>query len=200
MRALADWQQRDRWAGPPCLVHVVDLDGLVRGEYAENTVRKDFSPTEATAILRALKPYEEAEAKERQRAAGKTYGRGKKKASAKRTEAKSKGESRKRAAKATGYSAATLAKVTAVEEAAAAEPGVYDDLVEQLNTAKKGAVNGIYRAFQKRKQLRALKAAQAHVTALKRKQFQAVCDLRVCSCAALFKSGIVPDAVITDPP
>jgi site-specific DNA-methyltransferase (adenine-specific) len=32
------------------------------------------------------------------------------------------------------------------------------------------------------------------------KKIESVCDLRNCSCADLFRSGIKPDAVITDPP
>jgi hypothetical protein len=47
---------------------------------------------------------------------------------------------------------------------------------------------------------RDLSAAQKSVSASKKKSVQSVCDLRVCSCAELFKSGIKPDAVITDPP
>jgi len=47
---------------------------------------------------------------------------------------------------------------------------------------------------------RELAAAQKSVSASKKKSVQSVCDLRVCSCAELFKSGIKPDAVITDPP
>ncbi|MBU1067903.1 ParB N-terminal domain-containing protein [Patescibacteria group bacterium] len=35
-------------------VTVVDLDDVMRGEYAENVIRKDFTPTEAVAIGRAI--------------------------------------------------------------------------------------------------------------------------------------------------
>ncbi|MBU2321759.1 MAG: hypothetical protein KJ884_02245 [Gammaproteobacteria bacterium] len=47
---------------------------------------------------------------------------------------------------------------------------------------------------------RDLAAAQKEINEEKRKSIESVCDLRVCSCADLFKSGIRPDAVITDPP
>jgi ParB family chromosome partitioning protein len=47
-------------------VTVVDLDSVVRGEFAENTCRKDFTLSEAVAIKRALEPLEKAAAKERQ--------------------------------------------------------------------------------------------------------------------------------------
>ena len=50
-------------------VTVVDLDAVVRGEFAENTCRKDFTLSEAVAIKRALEPLEKAKAKERMVAA-----------------------------------------------------------------------------------------------------------------------------------
>jgi ParB family chromosome partitioning protein len=46
-------------------VHVIDIDAIVRGEFAENTFRKDFTLSEAVAIKRALEPLERAEAKQR---------------------------------------------------------------------------------------------------------------------------------------
>jgi len=47
---------------------------------------------------------------------------------------------------------------------------------------------------------RDLAEAQKKISADKRRKIESVCDLRVCSCAELFASGIKPDAVITDPP
>ena len=47
---------------------------------------------------------------------------------------------------------------------------------------------------------RDLAEAQKKIDADKRIKIESVCDLRVCSCAELFASGIKPDAVITDPP
>jgi hypothetical protein len=46
-------------------VHVVDLDEIVRGEFAENQFRKDLTRTEQVAIAEALKPLLEAEARKR---------------------------------------------------------------------------------------------------------------------------------------
>ena len=40
------------WASVP--VTVVDIDEILLGEYAENTYREDFTPTEAVSIGRAL--------------------------------------------------------------------------------------------------------------------------------------------------
>ena len=86
-----------------------------------------------------MQPYLEAEAKQRQIGAGakgKEGGRGKKKKTLgpKVTKGSRAPKVSQIIAKATGYSASTLANVTAVEDAAAAEPGVYNDLVEQLNS------------------------------------------------------------------
>jgi ParB/RepB/Spo0J family partition protein len=50
----------------------IDLDAVVRGEFAENTERKDFTLSEAVAIKRALEPRERDAAKERQREHGGT--------------------------------------------------------------------------------------------------------------------------------
>jgi hypothetical protein len=186
------------WSSVP--VHVVDLAGIVRGEYAENTVRKNFTLDEADEIVKALKPYEEAEAKERQQAGQKAGGRGKKKHAAKKAASKYARRSRTRAAQATGYSAATLAKVKEIKAAARAEPAIYQEFATQLKTAERGQLNKIYKAFQGRRRQHQLEVARAIITAAKRVELASVCDLRVCSCTELFASGIVTDAVITDPP
>lgn len=45
-----------------------------------------------------------------------------------------------------------------------------------------------------------LEAARASISEQAKADIEAICDLRVCSCADLFRSGVKPDAVITDPP
>ena len=67
-------------------VYVVDLEKIVRGEYAENTERENFKLTEAVAIKRAVEPLIKAEAKRRQAMGGKLKG----KASAKLAGAKAR--------------------------------------------------------------------------------------------------------------
>ena len=69
--ASAGCAPRSCSAGTTIPVTVVDLDAVVRGEFAENAVRKDFTPSEAVAIKRALEPIEREAAKERQRAGDK---------------------------------------------------------------------------------------------------------------------------------
>jgi ParB family chromosome partitioning protein len=46
-------------------VTVVDIDAVVKGEFAENSQRKNFTLSEAVAIKRALEPLERAAAKAR---------------------------------------------------------------------------------------------------------------------------------------
>jgi len=58
------------WQSVP--VTVVDLKEVIRDEFAENTHRKNFLPSEIDAIRRALSPLEKATAKERQRRHGGT--------------------------------------------------------------------------------------------------------------------------------
>ncbi len=58
----------------------------------------------------------------------------------------------------------------------------------------------IKKEIRREKQKVALESAQKEITSEARQSIQSVCDLRICSCSDLFKSGIKPDAVITDPP
>jgi ParB/RepB/Spo0J family partition protein len=47
-------------------VHVVDIDAIARGELAENTYRKDFTPSEMVAIAATVEEQERKFAKARQ--------------------------------------------------------------------------------------------------------------------------------------
>ena len=51
-----------------------------------------------------------------------------------------------------------------------------------------------------RKEKEALRDAATRIAADKAQALHTVCDIRHCSCAELFQSGIRPDVVITDPP
>jgi ParB-like chromosome segregation protein Spo0J len=83
-------------------VTVVALDNIVRGEFAENTARKDFTLSEAVAIKHALEPIERAEAKKRQgERTDKHLGK---------LPTSSKGRAGDKAAKATGMARRTLEK------------------------------------------------------------------------------------------
>jgi N6-adenosine-specific RNA methylase IME4 len=113
-------------------VRVVDLDHIARGEYAENAARKDFTPSEAVAIMRALEPLEREAAQKRMRA-----GRPSENCS------EGNGNALDKIAKATGMHRTTLAKAEAVVDAAEAEPEKYGKLLAAMD--KTGRVNGPYR-------------------------------------------------------
>jgi site-specific DNA-methyltransferase (adenine-specific) len=100
--------------------------------------------------------------------------------------------SRDQAAAAVGVSGKLLSAAKAIREA---DPVRFEKIKQgKLSVAK---AKKEVKAEQDR---RDLTAAQETISNEKRKSIEAVCDLRVCSCAELFASGIKPDAVITDPP
>jgi len=123
-------------------VTVVALDNIVRGEFAENTARKDFTLSEAVAIKHALEPIERAAAKKRQ---GERIDKhpGKLPTSA-------KGRAGDKAAKATGHARRTLEKAEAVVAAAKAEPERFGKLLEDMD--RTGRVNGVYKRLKVAKQ------------------------------------------------
>jgi N6-adenosine-specific RNA methylase IME4/ParB-like chromosome segregation protein Spo0J len=134
-------------------VTVVDLDKIVLGEHAENTERKDFTITEAVAILRELRPIEEKAAKERQaegrREGGKKAGRGRKASG--QVAHKQKSRAADKAAKATGRKRRTLEKAEKVIEAAEREPERYGDLVKLLEEDDV-KVDAVRRTLQQRQE------------------------------------------------
>jgi ParB family chromosome partitioning protein len=133
------------WTHVP--VTVVYLDGEnVRGEFAENAVRKDFTLSEAVAIKRALEPIERAKAKERQAAAGPISGRGAKPTGGAKLAQAVNGKTRDRLGALTGIKRTTLAKAEAIVEAAEAEPAKFGSLVEAMD--RTGRVNGPYRRMR----------------------------------------------------
>jgi N6-adenosine-specific RNA methylase IME4 len=132
-------------------VRIVDLDAVVRGEYAENAERKDFTLSESVAIKRALEPIEREAAKERQREGGRSGGKG----SGKLPEA-SKGNAADKVAKATGLARRTLEKAEAIVDAAEAEPEKFGKLLADMD--RTGRANGVYRRLKIIKQAERIRA------------------------------------------
>src|ERR1700733_7614208 len=64
-RRMRAWA-RSKFREDPIPVYVVDLDEIVRGEWSENSQRKDFTPSEIVSLKRALEPKLREEAKKRQ--------------------------------------------------------------------------------------------------------------------------------------
>jgi ParB-like nuclease domain len=131
-----------RWREVP--VTVVDLDKVMQGEFAENGERKDFTPSEAVAIKRAIEPIERTEAKERQAAAGPASGRGEKNGTGSRKlPTPVRGRAADKAAKATAKAPHTLDKAEGIVAAAEAAPDEFGKLLPDMD--RTGWVNGPYR-------------------------------------------------------
>lgn len=73
---------------------------------------------------------------------------------------------------------------------------------EQLEKVKSrvSSLHQVQKEIKKAHQQEERVEAQKTITTEARESLESVCDLRVCSCAELLRSGIKPDAVITDPP
>jgi N6-adenosine-specific RNA methylase IME4 len=139
------------WKTIPCTLIPINLGQIVRGEFAENTCRKDFTLSEAVAIKRALEPLEKAAAKERQREGGRSGGQG----SGKLPEA-SKGNAADKAAKATGMARRTLEKAEAVVTAAEAEPERFGKLLADMD--RTGRANAPFKRLNVMRQAERIRA------------------------------------------
>ena len=140
--------QRDRIP-----VHVIDIAKIVRGEYAENTERENFTLSEAVAIKRAVEPQIKAEAQQRKVLGGKLKG----KAGANLAPAP-KGKARDLVAKRTGRSRTTLAKADVVLAAWEAEPDnpTLRRMVEAMD--RSGRADGPYKRLVNMRQAAAIRA------------------------------------------
>jgi site-specific DNA-methyltransferase (adenine-specific) len=101
--------------------------------------------------------------------------------------------------------AAKLAKEHGVSEATVKRAGKFADEVDaepELQDAimRRNPVSKAKKKIKIERHKRDLSEAQKHIDTARKQKIESVCDLRVCSCVELFKSGIKPDAVITDPP
>lgn len=103
-----------------------------------------------------------------------------------------KPQARDQAAAAVGVSGKLVSAAKAIKEA---DPERFEKVKQGTLTVAKAK-----KEIKAEQDKRDLAEAQAHINDEKRKSIESVCDLRVCSCADLFRSGIKPDAVITDPP
>jgi N6-adenosine-specific RNA methylase IME4 len=115
-------------------VHVVDLNEIVRGEFAENTCREDFLPSELAAIGEAVEELERERAKARQGT---------------RTDlvenchdVDSFGKTRDRVAERLATSGKTYEKIKYVVNAARKDPGRFGKFVDEMD--RTGKVNRAY--------------------------------------------------------
>jgi N6-adenosine-specific RNA methylase IME4 len=135
------------WQSIP--VNVVDLAEIVRGEFAENAMRKSFLPSEIDAIRRELEPIEKAAAEARQKATRFGNGGGK-------FPPPTKGKTRDKVAACAGISGRTLDKISAVIDAAKADPR-FLPLVEKMD--RTGRINRVYRQLRTAQQAERLRNA-----------------------------------------
>lgn len=124
-------------------VNVVDLDAVVRGEFAENACRKDFTLSEAVAIKRALEPIEREAAKKRM-LAGKPSGKF------------PKGRALDKVARVVGKDRKTIERAEAIVDAAEAEPERFGKLLADMD--RTGRVNGCYERLCVAKQAALIRA------------------------------------------
>jgi len=126
------------WNSVP--VHVVDIDSIARGELAENTCRKDFTPSELVDIARDVEQRERELAQQRMTLGKVSTGSGK---------------SRDKIAAPLGVSGRTLVKARAVVEAAEREPDKFGRLLADMD--RTGRVNGVFKRLQVAKQAEELR-------------------------------------------
>jgi N6-adenosine-specific RNA methylase IME4/ParB-like chromosome segregation protein Spo0J len=124
------------WRSIPSTLIPLNLDQIVRGEFAENAVRKNFTLSEAVAIKRALEPLERAAAKERMLAGkpSENFSEG------------AKGNALDKVAAVVGKHRTTIAKAEAVVDAAEAEPERFGKLKDDMD--RTGLVSGPYKRLQ----------------------------------------------------
>ncbi len=120
------------WRNVP--VTVVDIDQIIRGEFAENAFRKDFLPSELDAIRRALEPLERAAARKRMSEGGKG------------AKISQPYRSLDRIGSFAGLSGRSVEKIRAIMEAAEREPKRFRPLVEEMD--RTGKVDGPYRTLR----------------------------------------------------
>jgi hypothetical protein len=116
-----------------------EITAALRAEQDENTCRKDFTPTEAAAMARALQPAFEAAAAERKATPN---------SEREKFTPSDKGKSADKVAEAVGMSRPTLEKAQAVVAAAEADPEHYGDLPQKMDDT--GRVDPVFKEAQAR--------------------------------------------------
>jgi ParB/RepB/Spo0J family partition protein len=119
------------WTSVP--VHEVDIDCIARGELAENTYRKDFTPSEMVAIAQTVEQRERELARQRMTLGKISTGSGK---------------ARDKIAAPLGISGKTLEMARAVVEAAERNPAVFGPLVVEMD--RTGKISAAHREIRRK--------------------------------------------------
>jgi ParB/RepB/Spo0J family partition protein len=131
------------WSAVP--VRTISLENIVLGEAAEQFQRKDFTPSEAVAMERALEPILKKAAGIRMRGG-------------RPLDNLAKGRAKDKIAEVIGRSRHSIEKAKAIVEAAEAEPENYRELVDQMD--RTGRINGAYRRLQSMRKAEAIRSAE----------------------------------------
>ena len=115
-------------------VNIVNLADIIRGEFDENAMRKDFTISEMVAIKRNLEPVEREQAAERQHAG-------------RPSEESAGGDVRERIASSLGVSHDTLKKAEVIVAAAEHDPEKHGPLLDKVDR-KEVSVNQAYRELE----------------------------------------------------
>ena len=135
--------QRLGWTKIDC--YLIDLKEIVFGEYSANTFRKDFVPSEAVRIKKAIEPYEKQKAIERELAGKKPSGK------------IPQGKTRDIVAKQVGIGERTLKKAEEIVDAADQDPK-YQIYVDEMDSGKPiHKVHKKYKKDQKKEELKSIK-------------------------------------------
>jgi ParB family chromosome partitioning protein len=135
--------QRLGWTEIDC--YIIDLKEIVFGEYSANTFRKDFVPSEAVRIKKAIEPYEKQKAIERELAGKKPSGK------------IPQGKTRDIVAKQVGFGERTLKKAEEIVDAAD-QDSKYQIYVDEMDSGKPiHKVHKKYKKDQKKEELKSIK-------------------------------------------
>jgi hypothetical protein len=153
-RLVAGWRrleafQRLGWTLIPAHVFQPgreDAVGLLKAERDENICRKNFTPSEAVALGKALEELERPKAKARQAQAGPAQGAGKKASGSGKFPEPLRGQVRDRVAEAVGMSGRTYVKAKTVVAAAEQEPQKYGPAAAEMD--RTGNVDRAYKTVR----------------------------------------------------
>jgi N6-adenosine-specific RNA methylase IME4 len=132
-------------------VTIIDLDKVVRGEYAENTFRKNLTLSEAADVADAIEPLERAAARKRQQASLKKGDQ----PPVRGISPDGKGRALDKVAKVVGKDRKTIQKARAVRDAAKADPEKFGKLKDDMD--RSGRADGPYRRLSNLRQAAAIK-------------------------------------------
>ena len=133
-RRLKAWQL-SKYRNDPIPIRIIDLASVMRGEWAENHERKDFTPSETVAIKRALEIEFDLKGEADRR-----------KKSGKKIDDTDKGRANELVASYAGKSRRTIEKAEKVVEAAERDPQRFGFLKDQMD--KSGKADGPFKRLQ----------------------------------------------------